>query len=388
MNSNVTSLVVAKPRKSVVPSNPREETRKTFGIPKSESIADLIKSSEFISLQAEYDSETETTSPAKIDLSEFITSPPLVDLRTAHIDYVDQRERLKDVGYRKGIIDIAVNFNVKYAEFPALKVPTDAPKNKQYGYILDWQKRTLALMLRGVYNYPCSQIKTTYGAMSEDFGSQFSKKDRMKEYDKFKAELADGSAKHWAMQACFERLSLSIYPFAPTKPHLTGLSDVTKAMYNSDLHPDEKNKSWDDKQFLNFNRAVAIYRVVYPTQSKNVIMGSWIRGCTAIIASLDDNILKKSDQWIITVFEEAKKASYGLHNDACGKSIAFEEPTNWTGSFNWQGNNAHKNSIISFARAWNTISDAKGKKFLPRLKDDNIKALAQSDAKFLKMELA
>lgn len=384
MKSNTMSLVT---KSSIVPSNAREEVRKKFHLPDAQPISELIKSEDFLTLKQEFLEEAESSELSNIDFSAFIDHPPLFDLREAWIDYVDQRERLKDAKYRKGIIDIAVTFSVKDAEFPALRVPMDIPEEERAGHLLDWQKRCLALMLRDIYEYPTSKIASTTTEFSKDFSGQFRKKDRMQEYDKFKAFLADSSEKHWAMQNCFDRLNLSAYPFS-APPQITALGDITKCMYDPALNPNEKNDSFDKKKFSNFVRAVGIYRRVWPEASKTFIQGSWIRGMTAIIASFDQNILNGTDDWIVEILEESKKSKYAIHTDAKGDPIGLVDPSDWTSKKNWQGNRFHQNAIVSFAEAWNIIRSSHSlRKRIPGLDENPIKGL-KGDAKMLQMQVA
>jgi hypothetical protein len=375
---------------TVSPTDPRQEVRNKFGIAPPKPISDIIKSDEFLSLKEEYLEEAEGEKLSEIDFSSFIEHPPLFDLRGAWIDYVDQRERLKDKKYRKGIIDIAITFSAKDAEFPALRVPTDLPDGtpEKEGFLVDWQKRCLALMLREVYNYPTSKIASTTAEFSADFTGQFQKKDRMQEYDKFKAELAKDppSDKHWAMQNCFDRLKISAYPFS-APPHITALGDITKAMYDGGLNSAEKNLSYGERKFSNFVRAVGIYRRVWPQVSKTRIQGSWIRGMVAIIESFDKNILNGTDDWIVEILESAKDPKYDLHTDENGLSIGLVEPSDWTGKKTWQGNRFHQNAIVSFAEAWNKIRNSKGHRHIPKLDENPIKGL-KGDAKMLYMQKA
>jgi hypothetical protein len=384
MKHNTLSLIS---KSNIVPKNSREEVRKKFHLPNAQEISDLIQTEDFLTLKQEFLEESENSTLSNIDFSSFISHPPLFDLRTAWIDYVDQRERLKDSKYRKGIIEIALTFSVKDAEFPALRVPMDIPEEERAGHLLDWQKRCLALMLREVYEYPTSQIASTTTEFSKDFSGQFRKKDRMQEYDKFKAALADGSEKHWAMQNCFDRLNLSAYPFS-APPQITALGDISKAMYDPVLNPNEKNDSLDKKKFSNFVRAVGIYRRRWPEASKTFIQGSWIRGMTAIIASFDHNILNGTDDWIVEILEEAKNPKYDLHTNQKGEPIGLVDPSDWTAKKNWQGNRFHQNAIVSFAEAWNIIrSYPKLNKRIPKLDENPIKGL-RGDAKMLPMQLA
>jgi len=382
----VENSTVVTSKTKIVPEDPRAEVRKIFYLPDAQPISDLIQTPEFLSLKQEFLEEAENTPKSKIDFSEFITHPPVIDLRFAWIDYVDQRERLKDPKYRKGIIDIALTFSVKDAEFPALRVPLDVKEEDQVGYLLDWQKRCLALMLREVYEYPTSQIASTTTEFSKDFSGQFRKKDRVQEYDKFKAYLSEGSEKHWAMQHCFNRLKISAYPFS-APPQITALGDITKAMYDPMLNPNEKNDTYDKKKFSNFVRAVGIYRRVWPEASKTFIQGSWIRGMTAIIAAFDQNILNGTDDWLVEVLEEAKNPRYELHTDKIGNSIGLVEPNHWTSKKNWQGNRFHQNAIVSFAKAWNIIRNSKGHRHITKLDENPIKGL-EGDAKMLSMQKA
>jgi len=373
-------------KSTIVPPNARAEVRKKFHLPEAQPISDLMQTEDFQTLKEEFLEEAEETTLSDVSFSSFISHPPLFDLREAWIDYVDQRERLKDKKYRKGIIDIALTFSVKDAEFPALRVPMDISEEERAGYLLDWQKRCLALMLREVYEYPTSQIASTTMEFSKDFSGQFRKKDRMKEYDKFKSALAEESEKHWAMQHCFDRLNLSAYPFS-APPQITGLTDITKAMCDSTLNPTEKNDSFDKRKFSNFVRAVGIYRRVWPASSKNFIQGSWIRGMTAIIASFDENILNGTDDWVVEILEEAKDSKYSIHYDADGNSIGLLDPGDWTSKKNWQGNRFHQNAIVSFAEAWNIIRSSHSlRKRIPGLDTNPIKGL-KGDAKMLKMQI-
>jgi hypothetical protein len=381
MKSNTLSLVT--PQTSIVPINPREAVRNLFNLDNPMTIADVISQPEFIDLQEKFDLEAEGEILEPIDLSVYIQKPSSFDLRLAWIDYVDQRERLKDNKYTNEIIRMALNFKVKHAGIPTLSVPTDAPEEDQYRYLLDWQKRTLALALRGVYVYPCNIVETTTNEMSKDFSSQFKLKDRMEEYDKFKASLAEGSEKHWAMQDCFTRMGVSAYPFS-APPQITALGNVTKAMFDSTLNPKEKNTAYNERTFTNFVRAVNIYRSVWPVSSKQIIQGSFVRGLTAILASFDPQILKGTDTWVIQILEEAKNPKYNIYN-IDGDPVGLAEPSDWTKN-GWDGNMFHQVAISSFANAWNEI--AKNNKLIPKLDKSPIIALNTSGVKMLDMKLA
>jgi len=381
MKSNTLSLVT--PQTSIVPLNPRDAVRKLFNLNDPMTVAEVIAQQEFIDLQEKFNLEAEGEILEPIDLSVYIQKPSSFDLRLAWIDYVDQRERLKDNKYTNEIIRMALNFKVKHAGIPTLSVPTDAPEEDQYRYLLDWQKRTLALALRGVYEYPCNIVETTTSEMSKDFSSQFKLKDRMEEYDKFKASLAEGSEKHWAMQDCFTRMGISAYPFS-APPQITALGNVTKAMFDSTLNPKEKNTAYNERTFANFVRAVNIYRSVWPVSSKQIIQGSFVRGLTAILASFDPHVLRGTDTWVIQVLEEAKNPKYNIYN-IDGDPIGLAEPSDWTKN-GWDGNMFHQVAISSFANAWNEI--AKNNKSIPKLDKSPIIALNTSGVKMLDMKLA
>jgi hypothetical protein len=376
---------------SVVPKNAREEVRSLFKLPPAQPISDLIQTPEFLSLKNDFLKEKEEKPLSDIDFSSFISHAPMFDLRTAWIDYVDQRERLKDDIYKKNIIKIALEFSTKTGEFPALKVPKDSPEDKRHGYLLDWQKRCLALMLREVYEYPASQVFTTTEEFSKDFNGQFKFKDMVRNYDKFKARLAEEDPKAWAMQNCFDRLNLTIYPFSASGgdgiPLLSALGDVEKTMYHSQLNPNEKSDDLKDRKFSNFVRAIGIYRRVWPQSSKTEIQGSWIRGMSAVIASFDHNILNGTDDWVVEILVEAKDPKYDLHTDMQGNSVGLVAPDDWTSKKNWQGNRFHQNAIVSFAKAWNIIRNSKGHRHIPKLDENPIKGL-EGDAKMLSMQKA
>lgn len=387
MQHNTSPLAVSQ--STLVPQNTRNVVRNLFGLAEPMSISDVVQSDEFVALKTEFDSiaEGETLSP--IDLSIFVKYPDLYDLRDAWIDYVDQRERLADEKYRKGIIEMALNFNVKHAGIPVLSRPVDVDLQDQHEYLLDYQKRTFALILRGVNEYPAIIVETTENEMSKDFSSQFNLKDRMAEHDKFKAALAEGSEKHWAMQHCFTRIGVSAYPFS-APPQITALGNITRAMYDPVLNPKEKNDSYDQKKFTNFVRAVNIYRAVWPAQSKQFIQGSFIRGLVAILAAFENNVLKGTDTWIIQVLNEAKNPTHELWLDIDGKTpVGFNEPSDWTNRYGWQANKFHQQAIVSFANAWTKIRlDKKLQKAIPKLDDAPIKALELSGVKMLDMKLA
>ena len=372
----------------LVPQNTRTAVRNLFGLKDPMPINDVIQSDEFVALQSEFDSIAEGETLTTIDLSIFVKYPELYNLKDAWIDYVDQRERLRDDKYRKGIIEMALNFNVKHAGIPVLSRPVDGELENQREYLLDYQKRTFALILRGIYEYPAIIVETTEDEMSKDFSSQFNLKDRMAEHDKFKASLAEGSEKHWAMQHCFTRIGVSAYPFS-APPQITALGNITKAMYDPVLNPKEKNLSYEEKTFTNFVRAVNIYRSVWPNQSKTFIQGSFIRGRVAILAAFDTNVLKGTDTWIIQILNEAKDPKHGLYFDIDGKTaLGLNEPTDWTNHYGWQANKFHQQAIVSFANAWTTIRLNKTlQKSIPKLDQAPIKALELSGVKMLDMKM-
>lgn len=388
MKHNILSLVTQPTTTTVVPPNPREEVRKLFGLADPMSVGDVLKSDEFQTLQEDFNLAAEGEVLSPLNLSCFVNSPPKYDLRSAWIDYVEQRERLKDEKYRKGILDMALNFSVKHAGIPVLSRPTDVDINEQHEFMLDYQKRTFALALRGVYHYPAAIVETVQSEMARDFGSQFNLKDRMAEHDKFKAELAGGSAKHWAMQHCFNRIGVSAYPFS-APPQITALGNITKAMYDPILNPKEKNLGYEDRTFSNFVRAVAIYRSVWPEQSKTFIQGSFIRGLVAILTAFDTDVLKGTDTWIIQIFNEAKDPKHGLYFDVDGKTpLGFREPQDWTNRHGWQANKFHQQAITSFANAWSKIrTDKRLMKSIPKLDQNPIAAFSASGVKMLDMKV-
>ena len=387
MKHNTLSLIASAVKHPVVPTNPREEVRKLFGLADPMPIGDVLLSEEFQTLQEDFDLAAEGEVLTSLDLSCFINSPPQYDLRLAWIDYVEQRERLRDSKYRKGIIDMALNFSVKHAGIPVLSRPIDVAIEEQHEFMLDYQKRTFALALRGVYHYPAAVVETIQSEMARDFSSQFNLKDRMAEHDKFKASLAEGSEKHWAMQHCFNRIGVSAYPFS-APPQITALGNITKAMYDTVLNPKEKNLGYEDRTFSNFVRAVAIYRSVWPEQSKTFIQGSFIRGLVAILTAFDTNVLKGTDTWIIQILNEAKEPKHELYKDVSGTYLGFSKPEDWTNRHGWQANKFHQQAIVSFANAWTEIrKDKRLMKSIPKLSQDPIIGLSSSNAKMLDMKI-
>ena len=397
MKSNTLTVVstetISLPEITLVPDNPREEVRKLFGLSEPQSIRDLMQSEEFFTLQEEFEKELEDNSPCKsIDLDIFKVVPPLYDLRNAYIDFVEQRERLRNPAngpsYRSSIIQMALSFEPRYAGIPTLSIPVDYDNYHNKEFLLDWQKRCLALILRKQYFYPCLVVDTTKDEMSKDFRSQFKLKDRMQEYDKFKSALAEGEDKEWAMQHCFDRIGVSAYPFSDP-PQVTGMGDIKKAMFDNLLNSKEKNVPLSEKTFHNFVRSVSIYRKVWPEAAKTNIQGSWIRGMTAIIESFDTNILKGTDDWIVAILEEAKNPIYKIALDPENNlsPVGLITPMDWTSRKAWQGNMHTSRAISSFAEVWNTIrkENAKLKKVIPALDTNPIIGL-QNGAKMLKME--
>ena len=373
----------------LVPANTRETVRDMFAIEDAKTVKEIMASDLFQTLQEEFDEASEGLILEPIDNFDdhFSEYPPVRSLLTTVFDFVDQRERLKKEKYRKEIIKTAINFKPKFAGFPQLNRVRGTNKD----YAQDWQKRMLAILLRGLTEYPCTVAYTTEDELSLDFTSQFKNKDNIEAYDKFKAELSAESPKHWAMQNCFDRLGVTVYPFAEP-PLLTGLGDVTNAMFNPQLNTKEKNLSFDEKQFTYFVRAVTVYRRVWPELSKSRIYGSWIRGCVAIISMLDNNVLKGSDEWLVEIFTEAMDPRYGLRKDVDNETVlGYESPTTWTGkiSKNWQGNRFHQNAVQSFAKVWNDIrkdkTDRKDRR-IPKLAQHSIDALER--AKFQNVKIA
>ena len=374
----------AQPNLNLVPNDPREAVREAFDLPEAMSLADLMKTIDWATLVEEYKEELADNDLKVKPLEEAVElGSSKFDLRNFWIDFVDQRDRLKDRNYRKAIIDMAINFSVKDADIPTGRKPSNVSKAKQVPYLSDWQKRALALLLRGVYEYEARIVWTLQEELAQDFNSQFKRKDNIKQYDRFKTDLAEGKEKQWVMQECFDRLQLTIYPWGEP-PLLTGLTDVTQAMFNPKLNSAENKTPLQEMKFTNFVRAVGVFRTVWPTMSQDQIPGSFIRGLTAVIASLDKNVLKGSDAQLVTILLEAKKDKYELfkkENDFVG----IETPSDWSARFTWQGNRFHQNAIVSVAKAWNKILtvDRKLKKIVPELDPNPIIALEESDAKFL-----
>lgn len=374
----------AQPTLNLVPENPREAVREAFDLPEAMSLAELMKTSYWATLVEEYKEELADNDLKLRPLEDVVElEAQKFDLREFWIDFVDQRERLKDPNYRKAIIDMAINFSVKDADIPTGRKPSNVPKAKQVPYLSDWQKRALALLLRGVFEYEARIVWTLQEELAQDFNGQFRRKDNIKQYDRFKTDLAEGKEKQWCMQECFERLQLTVYPWGDP-PLLTGLTDVTQAMFNPKLNSAENKTPLQEMKFTNFVRAVGVFRTVWPTIAQDQIPGSFIRGLTAVIASLDKNVLKGSDAQLVTILLEAKKKQYELWK-AENEWVGIEKPFDWTSRFNWQGNRFHQNAITSVATAWNKILkvDRKLKKIVPELDPDPISALEESNAKFL-----
>ena len=383
--SNTNTKAKAQPTLNLVPENPREAVREAFDLPEPMSLADLMKTEDWDTLLEEYKEALADNDHklSKLEFDDVEQSSPKSDLRDFWIDFVDQRDRLKSPIYRKAIIDMAINFSVKDADIPTGRRPKDAKKQEQVPYLSDWQKRALALLLRGVTHYEARIVWTLQEELASDFNVQFKRKDNIKQYDRFKTDLAEKKPKQWAMQQCFDRLQLTVYPWGDP-PLLTGLTDVTQAMFNPKLNSAENKTPLQEMKFTNFVRAVGVFRTVWPTLAKTSIPGSFIRGLTAVIASLDKNILRGSDAQLVTILLEAKKDKYELYKED-GVWIGIEHPFDWTGKFNWQGNRFHQNAITSVATAWNKIlkADRKLKKIVPELDPDPISALQESNAKFL-----
>lgn len=372
---------------SIVPTDTREAVRELFSIDEAKTLGEITKEELFQTLKDEFLEAAEGLILDPIVVEDYFdaeTLPKKLDVLKLILDYVDQRERLKDPLYRKETIEIALNFKPVHAGIPQANMVKGTKKK----YLQDWQKRMLALILRGVTEYPCSVAFTTLEELSEDFNSQFRRKDNIKAYDKFKSELSAGSEKHWAMQNCFDRLGCTVYPYSEP-PVLSGLGDVTQSMFNSQLNHKEKNLSFDEKEFTYFVRAINIYRRVWPEYSKSRILGSWIRGCVAVISMLDKNVLKGSDEWLIEILEEAKDPKYELLKAEDNETIVgFESPTTWTSRKNWQGNRFHQNAVQSVAKVWNEIRKDKTNRKdrrIPKLDENGI--LGLENAKFLNIDL-
>ena len=373
----------AQPTLNLVPENPREAVREAFDLPEAMSLAELMKTSYWATLVEEYKEELADNDLKLRPLEDVVElEAQKFDLREFWIDFVDQRERLKDPNYRKAIIDMAINFSVKDADIPTGRKPSNVPKAKQVPYLSDWQKRALALLLRGVFEYEARIVWTLQEELAQDFNGQFRRKDNIKQYDRFKTDLAEGKEKQWCMQECFERLQLTVYPWGDP-PLLTGLTDVTQAMFNPKLNSAENKTPLQEMKFTNFVRAVGVFRTVWPTIAQDQIPGSFIRGLTAVIASLDKNVLKGSDAQLVTILLEAKKKQYELWK-AENEWVGIEKPFDWTSRFNWQGNRFHQNAITSVATAWNKILkvDRKLKKIVPELDPDPISALEVESVSF------
>ena len=373
----------------LVPANTRETVRNMFSIGEAMSISEIIETPNFKTLQDEFNEQAEGLLLDPIDNFDdhFEHYPPAHDIRDLWLDYAHQRERINpssDKNSRQEVIDMALNFKPKFAGFPMGSKVEDGKK-----YLQDWQKRALALCLRGVFNYPCSTAYSSETELATDFSSQFKQKDNIQAWDRFKGELSAHSEKHWAMQNCFDRLGVTVYPYA-NPPLLTGLGDVTQAMFNPMLNPKEKNTAFAEKEFTFFVRAVTVYRRVWPQHANTRILGSFIRGLVAIISMLDKNVLRGCDDYLVEIFKEAMDPRYAvLKAEDNETDIGFDLPTTWTNRKNWQGNRFHQNAVQSFAKVWNEIRkdklDRKDKR-IPALASYSIDAL--ENAKFQNVEIA
>jgi hypothetical protein len=159
-----------------VPNNPREATRKAFDIDQPISIADIMETELWKTLHNEYLEAKQDIELKPLDTSMVHQSAPKFDLRKFWLDFVDQRDRLKDDKYRKSIIDMALNFDVKDAGIPTGNIPVDVIKSKQVPYLPDWYKRALALCLRGEYEYEARLQHVEEKDLAGSFNSQFDKK--------------------------------------------------------------------------------------------------------------------------------------------------------------------------------------------------------------------
>lgn len=364
---------------SGVPSNPVEAVRTNFELGSAKTFAEIMDSDEFKETVEQFHIEAECETLSTIDTSIFISAPPEIDIRNAIVDLVWQRDRLSENSYRDEVIKMAIKFSTVDADFPTWKVPVDTDNIPR---ATDWQKRALALLIRGVYFYPVSLVKTSSDKLATNFNAQFNQRDNMEQYDRFKAGLAEGNAQNWAQEHCFTRLGLTVYPYLADKPLLSGLGDVKKAMYDAVLNASEKNKPHEERTFNPFIRAIGIYRKQWPVLSTTKIYGSWVRGMTAIIVSFDEHILKGSDNWISTMLTEMEDPSYNLlyedNKDSDGVlSIGYRSPSDYTAKHNWQGNRFHQNAIVSFAKNWNKILEKNKKlaKTIPKLDEAQIQLL-------------
>ena len=137
---------------SLVPNNPREETRKRLGLPQEAQIKDLLQDENWLSLVEEFEQELGDQKLPDLAIESAVHSGcKKHDLRDFYIDYVDQRERLKRPSYRSAIIEMALTFDVTQADIPnASRVKDEEPYKC---YLSDWQKRKFSILLRKQYMY-------------------------------------------------------------------------------------------------------------------------------------------------------------------------------------------------------------------------------------------
>ena len=174
--TNITHLMTSS---SIVPTDTREAVRELFSIDEAKTLGEITKEELFQTLKDEFLEAAEGLILDPIVVEDYFDAETLskkLDVLQLILDYVDQRERLKDPLYRKEIIEIALNFKPVHAGIPQANMVKGTRKK----YLQDWQKRMLALILRGVTEYPCNVAFTTLEELSEDFNSQFRRKDNIK----------------------------------------------------------------------------------------------------------------------------------------------------------------------------------------------------------------
>ena len=360
---------------TTIPKNTRKEVAKLYKLSKTLTLSDIKKSEEWELLTTAFNSATKSRPLSNIDKTVFLMNKNEdVDLNTIKLSYLNQRNRLSTKLGRKEIVDMAIDYNAKYGGIPEVKHCEDGNN-----YITDNQKRSFALMLRGIDAYPVTLIRSTIAELADDFNSQFARKNTIKEVDKFRIQLnsknANVSRRAWHMQNCLDDLKITLDETLG-KPYLNKFGNSRKAMYDPIINKINplKADSPSHPGFCNFRRAIEIYKSVWPAEFvTSPIDASFVRSLVCFISSTDPYITKEDDQQLTDVLRVAK------NNPTIFKEVApagLDLPSKYSGSAN--NFNIHtdglryQNTIIHFSKVWNVaVNNTPALKIHVKLIDEN-----------------
>jgi len=342
-----------------VPRNLSNAVRNMYQIEKASTFGELMKTEKYGVLKSKYiQSCKKDSNLSTINLNIIESELETISLLDVKLDYVIQRNRFNKT-HMNNIITTAKTFNVKHARIPTFMRCEDGEL-----YCVDWQKRTLALLLRGITEYPAIIMQSTTKELSEDFGSQFALTDKISDFDQFKAKLQSPNKgirrKAWHQQNSVDYVGVTFDPSYPgNKPLLTPFNHARKAMEDSVINKNELGER--HKTHINFRRAVNVYKNVWPQawEDNAKVDASLVRTLTCVIASFDAELLKGNNSILIKMLEilRDQPKPFNDYKEIAPNGLQF--PSSYTSNLNKFDLNTdglkYRNSILIFAKLWNLV---------------------------------